>query len=306
MNLSQAVELFLQGIVADGLQESTRLWYQKRLSRFVNYFQGVDLQDISTDDLRKFVISLREQNLKWQGHRFHKPVQGSLSPFTVQGYVRAVKRLFNWLEFNEYLQHNPARKLKKPSLPKTMPKALSVEDMRKLLDVAQASKRNYAIILFLLDTGCRVGGLVGLRIQDLNFEDNSALVTEKGRKSRYVFFRDVTKDALQEWLAIRPQGTDFVFVSQRGQAFSTYTVNQILRRLKIKAGIEGRVNPHAFRHAFAKLYLMSGGDLASLSDLMGHTDVQVTKHFYSVFLKEELKRKHAQHSPLGAIFSEGG
>jgi integrase/recombinase XerD len=87
---------------------------------------------------------------------------------------------------------------------------------------------------------------------------------------------------------------------------STYGVNQLLERLKIKAGISGRVNPHAFRHAFAKLYLMSGGDLASLSDLMGHSDVQVTKQFYSVFSQEELKRKHAQHSPLGVILSRDG
>jgi len=264
------------------------------------------LEKISADDLRGFVVSLREQNIKWQGHKWRKPVQGSLSPFTVQSYVRAVKRLFNWLEENERIDQNPARKLKKPSLPKTTPKETSIEDIRKLLDAAKESKRDYAIILFLVDTGCRVGGLVGLRVQDLNFEDGSALVTEKGRKSRYVFFRDVTRVALQEWLAERPQDTDYVFVSQRGRMMTTYGVNQMLERLKVKAGINGRVNPHAFRHAFAKLYLMSGGDLGSLSDLMGHTDVKVTKQFYSVFLKEELKRKHAQHSALGAILSNDG
>jgi len=303
VKLSQAVELFLKGVIADGLQESTRRWYQRRLSHLVRYLRDCDLKKISADDLREFVVSLREQNTKWQGHKWRKPVQGSLSPFTVQSYVRAVKRLFNWLEENERIEQNPARKLKKPSLPKTTPKETSIEDIRKLLDAAKESKRDYAIILFLADTGCRVGGLVGLRVQDLNFEDGSALVTEKGRKSRYVFFHGETKAALQEWLAERPQDTDFVFIGCRGQVMSTYGVNQVLERLKKKAGIRGRVNPHAFRHAFAKLYLMAGGDLGSLSDLMGHTDVQVTKNFYSVFLKEELKRKHAQHSALGEILS---
>ncbi len=305
MKLSQAVKLFLKSVVADGLQETTRHWYQRRLSRLVHYFQDCDVEKVSTDDLRGFVASLQEQDTKWQDHRWRKPVRGLLSPFTVQSYVRAVKRLFNWLEENERIEQNPARRLKKPALPKMTPKEISSEDIRKLLQVARESKRDYALVLFLADTGCRVGGLVGLRVQDLNFEDGSALVTEKGRKSRYVFFHDETKVALQNWLAERPQNTDFVFVGCRGQVMSTYGVNQVLRRLKKKAGISGRVNPHAFRHAFAKLYLMAGGDLASLSELMGHTDIQVTKNFYSVFLKEELRRKHAQHSVLGTILSDG-
>jgi integrase/recombinase XerD len=303
MKLSKAVDLFLKGVVADGLQESTRRWYQRRLLHLVRYLRDRDLKKVSADDLREFVVSLREQNTKWQGHKWRKPVRGSLSPFTVQSYVRAVKRLFNWLEDNERIEQNPARKLKKPALPKLPPKEISIGDIRKLLDAAKESKRDYAMILFLADTGCRAGGLVGLRVQDLNFEDGSALVTEKGRKSRYVFFHDATKAALQGWLTERPQETDFVFVGRRG-GLSTYGVNQMLERLKTKAGISGRVNPHSFRHAFAKLYLMAGGDLGSLSDLMGHTDVQVTKNFYSVFLKEELRRKHAQHSLLGAILQD--
>jgi integrase/recombinase XerD len=81
----------------------------------------------------------------------------------------------------------------------------------------------------------------------------------------------------------------------------TSGVNQILKRLARRAGITGRFNPHSFRHAFAKQYLMDGGDLATLSDLLGHSDVQVTKSSYSVFITDELARKHAEHSPVAKL-----
>jgi site-specific recombinase XerD len=156
------------------------------------------------------------------------------------------------------------------------------------------------VLLFLADTGCRVGGLVGLHLGDLDLGDRSALVTEKGGKSRYVFFLDPTRAALAAWLAVRPQGSDYVFVGQRGP-LTVFGVNQLLTRLKHAAGVTGPVNPHAFRHGFAKRYLANGGDLASLSDLMGHTDVGVTKGSYAIFLTEELRRKHDQHVTLDAL-----
>lgn len=101
-------------------------------------------------------------------------------------------------------------------------------------------------------------------------------------------------------LGVRPQQSDFVFVTARGQ-MTVWGVGQLLRRLKKRAGIKGRVNPHSFRHSFAKRYLNNGGDLATLADILGHTDVMVTKKFYSIFTTDELKRKHKQHTPLLGI-----
>jgi integrase/recombinase XerD len=70
----------------------------------------------------------------------------------------------------------------------------------------------------------------------------------------------------------------------------------MLKRLKQRAGLAGRANPHSFRHGFAKEYLMEGGDLASLADLMGHESVETTKSFYAVFEQDDLRRKHDQFS----------
>lgn len=264
----------------------------------------MNLNNLTTDDLRSFIVHLRDQRLKYKRHQYRRPVQGNLSDFTVAGYVRVLRRFCRWLELNGHTEQNIASRLKKPPLPKLPPKDASVADIRAPLDACDKSskypKRDRAIILTLSDTGCRKAGLIGLRLSDLSLESASAMVREKGRKARIVFLSPATKAALQEWLAERPARTDFVFVGQRGP-LGDYAVNQILQRLKRHAGIVGRVNPHSFRHAFAKMYLNNGGDLGSLADLMGHASVQVTKDTYSIFLTEELRRKHDLHSPLQGI-----
>ena len=79
----------------------------------------------------------------------------------------------------------------------------------------------------------------------------------------------------------------------------------MLRRLARKAGITGPVNPHSFRHGFAREYLLSGGDLATLADLLGHSDVQVTWQSYAIFRTSELQAKHDKHSPIAQMGRKG-
>ena len=79
------------------------------------------------------------------------------------------------------------------------------------------------------------------------------------------------------------------------------SVLQMLRRLAKRVGVIGRVNPHAFRHGFAREYLRAGGDLASVSDLLGHSQITVTKANYAVFLTEEHREKHEAYSPVNIL-----
>ncbi len=304
MNLSKAVELFIASVRAEGRSVHTAAWYEQCLERLVLFLNDPGLNAIVADDLRRFLVDLHERNLRYTNHQFRKPQRGALSPYTIQGYVRAIKRLYSWLVENDHLSpaQNVAVKLKRQSLPRTTPKDISEEDVRALLSASRQSKfpqRDYALILFLADTGCRVGGLVGLPLSDL--EHGRVLVTEKGRKSRFVFLSSHTISALREWLTVRQSLTEFVFVNRWGDQFTIWGVYQALGTVAELAGVKGRFNPHGFRHRYAKRFLMDGGDLASLSRLMGHTDVSVTSNSYSVFLTEELKQKHDQHSPLKRI-----
>lgn len=153
-----------------------------------------------------------------------------------------------------------------------------------------------------------MGGAVGLALEDLDLAGGVAMVTEKGEKTRPVMFTTTTAEALQEWLQVRPVISRWVFPSLKtGERMRATSVNHIIYRLRQRAGgVEGRCNPHSFRHAFARGYILNGGDLATLADILGHADVTVTKQFYSTFQFSELQEKHRRYSPVARLDLEGG
>ena len=167
------------------------------------------------------------------------------------------------------------------------------------------ARRDRAILLFLADTACRVGGLVRLRISDVDLDAGQLYLCEKGDKGRYAFLTPMTQEALRSWMEVRPTNKGdhlFVNLGVRGDNhLREQGVREVLRRLKIKTGIAGPVNPHAFRHAFAREYLSNGGDLSSLADIMGHSDIKVTWASYAIYQTDELKAKHALNSPVAQL-----
>jgi site-specific recombinase XerD len=314
MVLSEAIERLITATIADGRSPRTARDYRQKLAGLAAFLgPDRDLASIEADDLRRFVASLRQRSERYTDHAFRDPVAGGLSPASVAGVVRAVKRLFSFLASDGVLASNPARALRTPKLPKGKePKAASLDDFLAMLAATAGGEpgqlRDRALLLFLADTGARVGGLVGLRLADLDLEHGAAWVTEKGEKRRAVYLTPETVEALRAWLAVRPGGNGgAVFVTLEGNhhALTRDGVTQLLRRLKARAGIDGPANPHAFRHAFAREYLRAGGDLATLSDLLGHSDIGVTANSYAVFLPSELQARHAKFSPVAQLKRNG-
>ncbi|NPA31669.1 MAG: tyrosine-type recombinase/integrase, partial [Chloroflexi bacterium] len=257
------------------LSPETTRWYRKRMEPL----SGLGpVAQVSIRDLRRLRADL---------------VRRGLSPYTVHGYVRAWKRLFRWAVQEGYIADSPAERLRLPPLPDEPPKAISDDDLLRMLECARSSPRLYALLLFLADTGVRLGGLAGLRVGDLDMAKRRAVVREKGRggkrRARFVFFSPITAEALKTWLPMREPGDERVF------QLSPMQIYDRLRSLAKRAGVRGRWNPHAFRHRFARVFLENGGDLARLSRLLGHTDVTVTAAFYARFLVDELQQAHDQY-----------
>lgn len=305
MTVEEAWKLFHNSMVA--LAPATRENYRKNLKTLLEELGGMELSDVTIHDLRAWYMGQAQREKRFTDHPMRAMEAGGLSPFTLNSMVRAARRLFAWCVEEELLVISPAARLKKPRLPDAPPKAISDSDLKRLLAEAKSGRaREYAIVCFLAATGCRVGGLCSLELQNLDLERQRAVVKEKGRgggKVRTVYFGHTCTRALRAWLEKREMYADeieeAVFVSYTsGQALSTFGVSRALKKLAQRAGIGGRFNPHSFRHAYARKLLQNGADLATTSALMGHSGVAVTAAFYARWSDAELERRYHEFAPL--------
>jgi integrase/recombinase XerC len=282
---SEAVEKLCTATLANGRSSRTVRFYRDELARLAAFLGDVAIESVTVDDLR-YVASLMTERTLHGGKSTRKPRRGKLPPFSVAANVRAVRRLSNWLEAEGRITVNSMRRIKTPAAKRREPKGISQDDFMALLATCEGDKlddrRDRAIILLLADSGCRVGGLCALRLDDVYLDRGLALVVEKGEEARYVMFLPMTAEALRRWLWVRPQDRGpwlFVGLNQRSTgALTPNGVAQMLRRRAKRAGCKGATNPHSFRHAFARVYCLSGGDLASLAGILGHSGVLCPVH----------------------------
>ena len=306
MQLKNALLLFEESLIGE-VKERTRRWYisfdnfghaHGMLASLLHHFDDVLVEQITVTELRRWRKAMYERKTKYGGHRPEE--NKGLRPATKNSHLRAVKRFFNWLETERHITINPARRLKYEAIGSYEPKAVALEDFKQLLRaIGRHSRkpiRDLAITLFLFDTGCRVGGLCGLKMSDLDLKNQTAYVYEKGRgangQGRWVFLEPPTAVVLSAYLEQRPDDLSTVFgVTENG-------VNQMLRRRKVDGKITGPINPHSFRHGAARNWLVNGGSLPLVSQLLGHKDTLVTSMFYARWQGSELQQLKKEIAPL--------
>lgn len=284
MKLTVAVQEFLTAQEADGSSGQTVAWYRSLLKKFVGFTGDVEIETISTSQIRQYIIEVRRQ----------------YAPDTAHGHVRSQHKFWRWCSI-EYDLKNPMRNIKYPAQPKQKePKAAAVNDLVAMFRAIDTSthigRRDRAILAFLVDTGSRSAGVYTLKVANLDLVNRRAVVTEKGNKSRQVMFTEVTAACLASWMEIRSPVEHVFYSMTKIKPLTRSGVYQIMKRLKKNAGVLGRANPHALRHAFSLEYLKAGGDLATLSRLLGHSDIATTAAYYAVFAQNELAELHDQFS----------
>ena len=304
MLLQAAIDAYLLASRAEGKSEKTISWYVGKLRQFVASVGNVPLGNVDANVLRTYILDLRQSNVRYAGQTRQRT--GKLSLQTVRGHHQMLRAFYNWLvtEYDLDPKQNPMTKIKKPTVGQPEPKALDFADFRRMLAVCDDSpmgRRNRAILMFLADTGCRAGGLVSLTDAKLDLDQRRAIVHEKGNKDRYVHFLPVTADVLFRWLDVRPAGASTVIcaVNSRysGQPLHVEGLHRVLARVAKQAGVEGRSNPHGFRHMFAMESLENGNDLVTVSNLLGHTNLKTTE-YYLRFTEKQRAKRHDQYSPL--------
>lgn len=300
MKLETALNEYRLACIAEGLSRATIQWYTSLLTAFAWQFQGWDIESITPTWIRRYLVTLQERQARYVNAP-QKPEQpGGLSKASIAAHDRALHSFWAWCS-REYNLPNPMVNIRRHKAPPPRPKAIRPADFVKLFNAAD-NARDRAILLFFADTGCRLGGLLNLTLESLYLEDRRAVVYEKRQDSRSVVFTSYTAQILRQWLAVRQSPTDYVFCSLvTGDRLTDSGVAQILYRLKRRAGVSGRCNPHSFRHNFAREYLRNGGDLATLAKLLGHSTITTTASYYAIFSPDELADFHERYSPLRKI-----
>lgn len=285
MDINDKISEWLLACRANGNSPNTIKQREMVMRVFIRQFQG-DYYNVS--DVRRYVVWLRDY---YNGH-------------TPNDHVRVLKTFFGWCE-TEYGDDNPMARIKTPKQPPPTVRAITSSDFVRLFNATldnALGTRNRAILAFLADTGARVGGVENLKISDIDIDARRATVTEKGNKQRVVVFTQYTGALLHIWLAERGHHEhDYVWTSETNERLTHWGIRLMLKRLKSRAGVEGRVNPHAFRHSFARTYLESGGDLATLAKLLGHATISYATTVYAVFSLDELAEIHKKHSPITRV-----
>jgi site-specific recombinase XerD len=286
ITLPALIDLFTATKLTEGKSKTTIIWYKKRLSPFAKFLgEGARLPDLTLNAARSFVASLQEKTTRYDNHPIAPKKEGGLSAFTIHSYVRAIKSFANWLYDEGFTKQNLLAKLKRPQLPKPMIDILNDEEINRLVNSLNPNTflglRMMCVVLLFLDTGIRASELLGLKLDDIDWDSDTIKVCGKGSKERIVSFDPQTKKYLLRYLsAFRPKpangNTQEVFLSVDGTPLTYCAIAHMIKRVGEGVDIP-RLHPHLFRHTFAVHYLMLGGDLMTLKLILGHCDISVTQ-----------------------------
>jgi integrase/recombinase XerC len=209
---------------------------------------------------------------------------GGLNPRSIQRRLSGARSFMGYLIREGRIKNNPVADVTAPKAARRLPDALDVEQMALLLSIKgedYADVRDRAIMELLYSSGLRLAELVGLNMNDVDRSDGLVKVTGKGSKERIIPVGRKALDAIQAWQRVRANLADAeeqaLFVGNRGARISPRTVQAMVQKRAIEAGLPKRVYPHLFRHSFATHVLESSGDLRGVQEMLGHADISTTQ-----------------------------
>lgn len=257
-------------------------WYTSRLGLFVSWCKAQDisqLEQITPQLVRRYIEYLKTRPAKRSA---------KLDSFTVHGHIRAIRTLLFWAAAEELIDEKIPRRIALPKRDQKVLRVLSQKQIGLLLAVAAKTPtplRDTALVLLLLDSGCRASEICTLEVSKVFFEQDRAylIVYGKGRKERPVMIGKAARLALWKYIRRERQSdTQLVFIGKRGP-LTTEGLERLMYRLRDAAGRENfegvKVAPHRWRHTCAVMKLKSGEDIYAVSKGLGHSDISVTTNY---------------------------
>jgi integrase/recombinase XerD len=303
MRLSLAIEGFLLFRAGAGSINTMRD-YQHTLRKWVQHIGDVDTSELAADHVRRFLYHLR--------------IEEELSPKTVKNAWIGLSAFFTWLEGEMGIEHVIRRyKIKMPAAASREIIPLSKQDLRALLLACERTAewqgkragpttlratrvRDRAIVLVLLDTGCRAAELCALLLGDVDMKTGAVQVRRgKGDKGRTVYLGNLAREALWRYVSKRKDARpgDPLFETTKHSSMDRNALRKMLLGAGQRAEIVEPVTPHRLRHTFAITYLRNGGDVYTLQRLLGHSSMDMVRR-YLALAQTDIAEAHRRASPV--------
>ena len=271
-------------------------------------YDKIDISSFSVDDLKKITLEDIHSYIS------HLAIDNRSKATTRARKISTLRIFFKYLATKEkILDVNPAQDLETPKLEKRMPKYLSLEQSQKLLKVSDDEnnrnyKRDFAITTLFLNCGLRLSELVGININDIDFDENKMTVIGKGNKERVIYLNKSCINAIKDYLSSRPSPSlikrdskssdKALFLSEQKRRISNRTVQLIITKELKLAGLGSKnLSVHKLRHTAATLMYQYGNvDIRALQELLGHESISTTEIYTHV--SNEQVRDAIERNPL--------
>ena len=273
-------------------------------------FNKISIKDFSLDTLKKITLDDIHSFLSYLA------LNKKAKPATRARKISTIRIFFSYLSQKvNLIETNPAQNLETPKLDKRMPKYLSLDDSKKLLNVTadendENKERDFAIITLFLNCGLRLSELVGINIQDIDFNEYKLNVIGKGNKERTIYLNKACISAINSYLSVRTKkyvkndskaSNKALFLSKRKERISNRSVQYIVEKELKKAGLDtSKYSVHKLRHTAATLMYQYGNvDIRALQELLGHESISTTEIYTHV--SNEQVRNAVEVNPLANI-----
>jgi len=279
--LRAQIDLFLDELRRANASAHTLRNYGSDLGQFHDYFARSGTPTVEQLD----ALSVRE----WLGHLHSQ----RLTAVSMRRKLAAVRSFFKYLLRENVVGTNYARLVRTPKAPKSLPVVMTAEQTNALVDGVAANpferpfpSRDLAIFELLYGCGLRISELVGLDLDDFDFNERWIRVRGKGRKERQVPYGAKAAAALDRYFAERNSGESAVFLNHRGKRLTDRGARGIVKFYARMLTGDSSIHPHSLRHAYATHLLSDGADLRAIQELLGHSQLSTTQKYTQVSLTD--------------------
>ena len=267
--------------------------YSNDISEYLNYLsrEALDFKDVEYSDIRFYLMYLKDEKKD--------------NNTSINRKLSSLRSFYKYLANEKIVKSNIFSLVNGPKRSKKLPRYFEYNELEELFNVPDKrnalGQRDLLLLEMLYATGVRVGELVNIKVNDIDFGRRNIIILGKGNKERYVTYGEYCEDILNLYLsdgriALDCKNSDYLFLNNRGGVLTERGVRYILDQLISKTSINKKISPHMIRHSFATHLLNAGCDLLTVQKLLGHESIKATQ-IYTHVTTDRLKEVYYNSFP---------